>query len=80
MDKSLSNVDNLKLRILSIKPLPNDHTDRFMEKFPEYNNKKGIDKYRNVTSAKSADQDITEKLEKLFKKQRKVKKAKKAKV
>jgi hypothetical protein len=78
MDKSLSRVDKLKARVLALKPLlPPGHTNIFIQHYPEYNNKQGLDKYRNNMKLGSADEELIEKAEKLFLKKKVKKKSKK---
>jgi hypothetical protein len=75
MDKSLSEVDKLKARVFNLKPFPAGHEDLYLEAFPEYNNKRGLDKYRNIVSMKSTDEEMITKMEMLFSvKKRKLKK------
>jgi len=68
-----SDVDSLKQRVLDLKPLPSNHTQIFLEEYPEYNNLKGINTYRNVVALGSANMEITAKMEKLFKVKKKSK-------
>ncbi len=67
MKTDLNPNDELKSRIMALKPLPSEWTKAFILTFPEYNNLEGIDKVRNVVYTKVSDLSITEKMELLFK-------------
>jgi hypothetical protein len=74
MKNTLSQTDTLKMRVLKLKPLPKDHTVVFIASYPEHNNNKDINTYRNVVALRVADEAIIEKMESIFsKKSKKVK-------
>jgi hypothetical protein len=75
MKNTLSQTDTLKMRVMKLKPLQKDHTEVFMVAYPEYNNMKGLNTYRNVVTLRTADEKIIEKMEAIFSKKSKKAKA-----
>lgn len=71
MKNLLSQTDSLKMRVLKLKPLPKDHTSVFLKTYPEHNNIKDINNYRNIVTLKATDETIIEKMEALFSKTKK---------
>lgn len=66
-EKKLSVGDNLRLRILQLKPkLPRNYTTFYAHYYPDANNSSEKWRVRQVVNGKSIDEKIIERLEKLI--------------